>query len=252
MTTNNHNAQFVPPSGAIGNQPVQVGEVQGDAHVLVLREMRARLTDAGSPARTSALDAAIAALAATGKQHVSEESAGQPETCRSDRKAQVEQVGEVQGDALPALPYPNYPVSKTGLQNNLYTASQMQDYARAALAARQPVGAAEQLDRALGETIDQRDRYHEVADDLAGHIERITGVEIGEHSSDNCPWQNAIDAAESYTPAQGIDLDALQGVSNEYNAWIYFHAAGEGDYDDFLRKHVHANERDAAPGVGNG
>ncbi|MEN5419032.1 hypothetical protein ABE543_07010 [Stenotrophomonas sp. TWI169] len=45
-----------------------------------------------------------------------------------------------QGDALPALPYPNYPVSKTGLQNNLYTASQMQDYARAALAALQLVG----------------------------------------------------------------------------------------------------------------
>lgn len=45
-----------------------------------------------------------------------------------------------QGDELPALPYPNYPVSKTGLQNNAYTASQMQDYARAALAARQPGG----------------------------------------------------------------------------------------------------------------
>lgn len=45
-------------------RPQQLGEVQGDAHVLVLREMRARLTDAGSPARTSALDAAIAALAA--------------------------------------------------------------------------------------------------------------------------------------------------------------------------------------------
>ncbi|WP_421680574.1 hypothetical protein [Stenotrophomonas bentonitica] len=42
----------------------QVGEVLGDAHVVVLREMRGRLTDAGSPARTAALDAAIAALAA--------------------------------------------------------------------------------------------------------------------------------------------------------------------------------------------
>jgi hypothetical protein len=48
----------------LNEKPEQVGEVQGDAHVLVLREMRARLTDAGSPARTSALDAAIAALAA--------------------------------------------------------------------------------------------------------------------------------------------------------------------------------------------
>ncbi|MFY0184308.1 hypothetical protein ACTT2I_05160 [Stenotrophomonas sp. PUT21] len=46
------------------NERMQVGEVQGDAHVVVLREMRARLTGAGSPARTAALDAAIAALAA--------------------------------------------------------------------------------------------------------------------------------------------------------------------------------------------
>lgn len=62
------------------------------------------------------------------------------------------------------------------------------------------------LDRALGEAIDQRDRYHEVADDLAGHIAAITGVDIGEHSSANCPWQNAIEAAEEYKPAQAVDL----------------------------------------------
>ncbi|WP_340571708.1 hypothetical protein [Stenotrophomonas sp. G106K1] len=62
------------------------------------------------------------------------------------------------------------------------------------------------LDRALGEAIDQRDRYHEVADELADHIARITGVDIGEHSSANCPWQNAIEAAEAYQPAQAVDL----------------------------------------------
>ncbi|WP_382513075.1 hypothetical protein, partial [Streptomyces sp. NPDC057020] len=66
------------------------------------------------------------------------------------------------------------------------------------------------LDRALGETIDQRDRYHEIADDLAGHIAAITGVDIGEHSSANCPWQNAIEAAEEYKPAQAVDLGQLQ------------------------------------------
>ncbi|ALA82125.1 hypothetical protein VN11_08565 [Stenotrophomonas maltophilia] len=66
------------------------------------------------------------------------------------------------------------------------------------------------LDRALGEAIDQRDRYHEVADDLAGHIAAITGVDIGEHSSANCPWQNAIEAAEEYKPAQAVDLGQLQ------------------------------------------
>ncbi|WP_350260082.1 hypothetical protein [Stenotrophomonas riyadhensis] len=44
------------------------------------------------------------------------------------------------GDQLPPLPYPNYPVSKTGLQNNAYTASQMWDYARAALSAQPSPG----------------------------------------------------------------------------------------------------------------
>ncbi|WP_414616726.1 hypothetical protein [Stenotrophomonas muris] len=213
-----------------------------------------------------------------------------------------------QGDELPALPHPNYPISKTGLQNNLYTASQMQDYARTALAAsqpvsetdayqqgfrdgqdrtctvvaRQPVGwqpmesaptdgtvvlgllegsdipqsirfrdgweiawdgyripahdgplrwaplyaatPAQQpaqvyldgLDRALGEAIDQRDRYHEMADDLAGHIAAITGVDIGEHSSANCPWQNAIEAAEEYKPAQAVDLGQFRDLAQRW------------------------------------
>ncbi|WP_329914527.1 hypothetical protein [Stenotrophomonas sp. SMYL86] len=61
-------------------------------------------------------------------------------------------------------------------------------------------------ERAHGETIDQRDRYHEVADELAAHIAAITGTDIGEHSSANCPWQNAIEAAEGYKPAQAVDL----------------------------------------------
>lgn len=61
-------------------------------------------------------------------------------------------------------------------------------------------------ERSHSETIDQRDRCEEVADELADRIARITGVDIGEHSSANCPWQNAIDAAEEYKPAQAVDL----------------------------------------------
>lgn len=77
-------------------------------------------------------------------------------------------------------------------------------------AARQPVGVDEATDRALDEIIDQRDRCEEVADELADQIARITGVDIGEHSNANCPWQNAIEAAEEYKPAQAVDLDAVR------------------------------------------
>ncbi|MDR0257765.1 MAG: hypothetical protein LBI83_18705 [Stenotrophomonas maltophilia] len=73
-------------------------------------------------------------------------------------------------------------------------------------------------ERAHGEIIDQRDRYHEVADELAARIAAITGVDIGEHSSANCPWQNAIEAAEEYQPAQAVDLgrfrEAVEGLKD--------------------------------------
>lgn len=72
---------------------------------------------------------------------------------------------------------------------------------------RQPVD-----ERAFDQAIAQRDRYHEVADDLADHIARITGAEIGEHSSDNCPWQNATHAADEYKTAHAADQGDLHAV----------------------------------------
>ena len=44
-----------------------------------------------------------------------------------------------------------------------------------------------QHDLSLDQTIGERDRYHEVADELAGHIAAITGVDIGAPRSRR-PW----------------------------------------------------------------
>jgi hypothetical protein len=65
------------------------------------------------------------------------------------------------------------------------------------------------LDRALGETIDDRDRLHEVADKLACAVAPIEV--IGEHSSMNCPWTNAF---ELITPA--ADVAKLRTELAEY------------------------------------
>ncbi len=46
-----------------------------------------------------------------------------------------------------------------------------------------------------GLTIGQRDRAEKFSDDLSAEISRISGVSIGEHSSINCPWQNALKLA---------------------------------------------------------
>nr|WP_180167730.1 hypothetical protein [Stenotrophomonas sp. SbOxS2]NYU00955.1 hypothetical protein [Stenotrophomonas sp. SbOxS2] len=83
------------------------------------------------------------------------------------------------------------------------------------------------------QTLHQRDSYHEIADELADHIARITGVDIGEHSSANCPWQNAIDAAEEYTPAQGWVVADGQGT--RWRKWGDFGPEWTADMDAALQ-----------------
>jgi hypothetical protein len=55
-------------------------------------------------------------------------------------------------------------------------------------------------ERQILEVIDQRDRNEETANELAAAIATLTNTDIGEHSSMNCPWRNAIQAAEEYKP----------------------------------------------------
>lgn len=50
-------------------------------------------------------------------------------------------------------------------------------------------------ERQHGDTVDDRDQYQTMADQLAEAIARMTGVDIGEHSSMNNPWENALQAA---------------------------------------------------------
>lgn len=68
---------------------------------------------------------------------------------------------------------------------------------------------ARELDRALGETIDDRDRTEEAADKLAYAVAPIEV--IGEHSSMNCPWENALDLI---TPM--AEVDKLRDENRDY------------------------------------
>lgn len=59
---------------------------------------------------------------------------------------------------------------------------------------------ARELDQALGDVIRERDFADDMADKLAYAVAPIEI--IGEHSSGNCPWQNALDLI---TPAPEVD-----------------------------------------------
>ena len=57
------------------------------------------------------------------------------------------------------------------------------------------------LEAMLREVVEERDRYHEAADELAGAI-APTEV-IGEHTNLNDPWKNAIDHLEAERAERG-------------------------------------------------
>jgi hypothetical protein len=59
-----------------------------------------------------------------------------------------------------------------------------------------------QLDSMLTDALKERDHCEDMADQLAEQIAAITGQEIGEHSSGNDPWRNAMLAADDFIADQ--------------------------------------------------
>lgn len=68
----------------------------------------------------------------------------------------------------------------------------------------------QKLDADLGQEIDRREELHDIADRLSWAIAPVS--EIGEHSSANDPWENAIEYAESrvWAEPQGEPSDLIQ------------------------------------------
>lgn len=82
----------------------------------------------------------------------------------------------------------------------------------------QSTHAAAKSDSLWDQTLQDRDNYHEWADQLASRIATITGTDIGEHSSANNPWSNAINAADYYLaapPAQQAASEPVAGLSGD-------------------------------------
>lgn len=63
------------------------------------------------------------------------------------------------------------------------------------------------------QTIKDRDHYHDMADKLAEAVGALLGVDVGEHSSVNCPWEVALEAYESFEVPDVRELrNAIQGL----------------------------------------
>ncbi|WP_222850767.1 DUF3850 domain-containing protein [Achromobacter xylosoxidans] len=55
-------------------------------------------------------------------------------------------------------------------------------------------------DKLWDQTLGERDEYHDMADKLANAIADHLLIEIGEHTSSNCPWTRALEAIENAAP----------------------------------------------------
>lgn len=60
------------------------------------------------------------------------------------------------------------------------------------------------------QALQERDRYHLMADELSARIAAITGEDIGEHSSANCPWTSALNAADNFIATSTQPTSAVQ------------------------------------------
>lgn len=94
-------------------------------------------------------------------------------------------------------------------------------------------------DAAFTAVMIQRDMYHDIADDLAERIAKITGAEIGEHSNINGPWQNAIAAADEFlaTPPVAPEPAALtdEHIARVWHAGPHKGAISTTKAIDFVR-----------------
>ncbi|WP_155720395.1 hypothetical protein [Burkholderia anthina] len=79
-----------------------------------------------------------------------------------------------------------------------------------------PASARPTDDELWDQTLRERDEYEETANKLAAAIAKHFGVDIGEHSNANCPWDEALEVIENAAPASTIpEIDPPQSGGNK-------------------------------------
>lgn len=75
----------------------------------------------------------------------------------------------------------------------------------------------ERLDRALDETLKERDDVIDIADRLAF---ALGGAEVGEHSNANDPWENALEIGSRDRDAARATAASLEAEGNDLRAFL--------------------------------
>lgn len=101
-----------------------------------------------------------------------------------------------------------------------------QDKAEAIIAAERTKLTKEEADHTR--SLEERDRYHDVADKLAQAIADRYKADIGEHSNINDPWQNALNLIEADNAAK-VEQERLR-FEGDLDKWMKIIGAGITGY----------------------
>ncbi|WP_407971412.1 hypothetical protein ACJ51O_07885 [Burkholderia pyrrocinia] len=85
-------------------------------------------------------------------------------------------------------------------------------------------------DELWDQTLRERDEYHEMADKLAAAIAAHFGVDIGEHSNANCPWDEALEVIENTEKADAREVLA-DGLIRRCRELLDLSAKGESSQE---------------------
>lgn len=81
-------------------------------------------------------------------------------------------------------------------------------------------------DQEIGQLIDERDTAQEKAEELKDKLQDLYGVDFGEHSNANCPFQNAIDYDDS-----GYKLVPIEPTEEMYLSGVKERSSGGNTVD---------------------
>jgi hypothetical protein len=84
---------------------------------------------------------------------------------------------------------------------------------------------------------DSAARYRELSQHRALTHEKLS-AELTRLQAERASDAERIEAAQHIIGQLRAELEAARAVTAEYDAWIRFHDAGEGDFKDFIRKLV--------------
>jgi hypothetical protein len=141
------------------------------------------------------------------KRHIEDYCPAAPAIPTVDRNAVLELLANHGGSIVSTASLDSVQIAAARIEKRMYVREDNCGFVW--LPPTAPTKRERELDAALDDVIGQRDTYHDWADKLADGIAKHLGVEVGEHSNQNCPWAEALEAISQPATAEQSSMPGV-------------------------------------------